>query len=90
MPPAKFPFPLTSPRLLLLNAQVRDAFDHLSSAALLHSPLVPLRSPRGYHLLAYLALLEMTLVICALVFVPFLMRRGLYEQGLVGLFNTAP
>ena len=44
-PLPRIPFPLTSPRLLLLNIQVRDAFDHLSSAALLHSPLVPLWLP---------------------------------------------
>ena len=75
MPPARIPFPLTSPRLLLLNAQVRDAFDHLSSAALLHSPLVPLRSPDVISS-QHLALLEMTLVICALVFCSLPHERG--------------
>ena len=55
-----------SPWLLLLNIQVRDAFDHVSSAALLRSPLVPLRC-QMLSSSEHLALLEMTLVICALV-----------------------
>ena len=75
MPPPRILFPLTSPWLLLLNIQVRDAFDHLSRAALLHSP----QSLSGCQMLSsseHLALLEMTLVICALVFCSLPQEKG--------------
>ena len=64
-----------SPWLLLLNIQVRDAFDHVSSAALLRSPLVPLRC-QMLSSSEHLALLEMTLVICALVYCSLPHEKG--------------